>query len=57
MKKVLPFVLAALMIPSVALANGPNPRRATRAHGFRIAGEAREFDVLVREATRRPDGE
>jgi hypothetical protein len=55
--KVLPFGLAALMIPSVALAKGPNPRRVARAHGFRIVGEARKFDVLVRGATRRPDGE
>ncbi len=29
MKKVLPFVLAALMIPSVALAKGPNPNSHT----------------------------
>ena len=34
MKKVLPFVLAALMIPSVALAKGPNPNAGTHTnHG------------------------
>ena len=34
MKKVLPFVLAALMIPSVALAKGPNPKAGTHPnHG------------------------
>jgi RimJ/RimL family protein N-acetyltransferase len=30
-------------------------RRVAEAHGFRIVGEAGEFDVLVREATRRED--
>ncbi|MFL5959139.1 MAG: hypothetical protein ACJ75G_02580 [Gaiellaceae bacterium] len=34
MKKVLPFALAALMIPSVALAKGPNPDKGTHSnHG------------------------
>jgi len=34
MKKVLPFVLAALMIPGVALAKGPNPKAGTHPnHG------------------------
>jgi hypothetical protein len=34
MKKVLPFVLAALMIPSVALAKGPNPNAGSHtSHG------------------------
>jgi hypothetical protein len=34
MKKVLPFVLAALMIPSVALAKGPNPNAGSHTnHG------------------------
>jgi hypothetical protein len=34
MKKVLPFVLAALMIPSVALAKGANPKAGTHPnHG------------------------
>ena len=34
MKKVLPFVVAALMIPSVALAKGPNPNKGTHTnHG------------------------
>jgi hypothetical protein len=33
-KKVLPFVIAALMIPSVALAKGPNPNAGTHTnHG------------------------
>jgi RimJ/RimL family protein N-acetyltransferase len=32
-------------------------RRVAEAHGFRVVGEAGEFDVLVREATRRPEGE
>ncbi len=32
-------------------------RRVAEAHGFRVAGEAGAFDVLVREAVRRPDGE
>jgi hypothetical protein len=33
-KKVLPFVVAALMIPSVALAKGPNPNAGTHTnHG------------------------
>jgi RimJ/RimL family protein N-acetyltransferase len=32
-------------------------RRVAEAHGFRVAGEAGEFDVLVREALRRADGE
>jgi hypothetical protein len=34
MKKVLPFAIAALMIPSVALAKGPNPNSGTHTnHG------------------------
>lgn len=34
MKKVLPFVIAALMIPSVAFAKGPNPNAGTHTnHG------------------------
>ena len=34
MKKVFPFVLAALMIPSVALAKGPNPNKGSHPnHG------------------------
>lgn len=34
MKKVLPFALAALLIPSVALAKGPNPNAGTHGnHG------------------------
>lgn len=34
MKKVVPFVLAALMIPSVALAKGPSPKAGTHTnHG------------------------
>ncbi len=32
-------------------------RRVAEAHGFRVAGEAGAFDVLVREAPRGPDGE
>lgn len=32
-------------------------RRVAEAHGFRVVGEAGEFDVLVREAPRRADGE
>jgi [ribosomal protein S18]-alanine N-acetyltransferase len=32
-------------------------RRVAEAHGFRIIGEAGEFDVLVREPPRRRDGE
>jgi [ribosomal protein S18]-alanine N-acetyltransferase len=32
-------------------------RRVAEAHGFSIVGQAGEFDVLVREAPRRPDGE
>jgi RimJ/RimL family protein N-acetyltransferase len=31
-------------------------RRVAEAHGFRLVGRAGEFDVLVREAARRPDG-
>ena len=31
-------------------------RRVAEAHGFRVVDEAGEFDVLVREATRRTDG-
>lgn len=31
-------------------------RRVAEAHGFRVVGRAGEFDVLVREATRRTDG-
>ena len=30
--------------------------RVARAHGFRVAEQAGEFDVLVREAQRKPDG-
>jgi hypothetical protein len=34
MKKVIPFVIAALMIPSVALAKGPSPKAGTHTnHG------------------------
>jgi hypothetical protein len=34
MKKVLPFVIAALMIPGVALAKGPNPNKGSQPnHG------------------------
>jgi hypothetical protein len=34
MKKVLPFAIAALMIPSVALAKGPNPNKGSHGnHG------------------------
>jgi hypothetical protein len=34
MKKLLPFAIAALMIPSVALAKGPNPNAGTHSnHG------------------------
>ena len=32
-------------------------RRVAEAHGFRVVGEAGEFDVLVREAARQTDGE
>ncbi len=32
-------------------------RRVAEAHGFRVVGQADEFDVLVREAARRPDGD
>ena len=32
-------------------------RRVAEAHGFRLADRAGEFDVLVREAPRRADGE
>jgi [ribosomal protein S18]-alanine N-acetyltransferase len=32
-------------------------RRVAEAHGFSVVGEAGEFDVLVREAVRRADGE
>jgi [ribosomal protein S18]-alanine N-acetyltransferase len=32
-------------------------RRVAEAHGFRLVGEAGEFDVLVREAARRAEGE
>jgi hypothetical protein len=42
MKKVLPFVLAALMIPSVALAKGPNPNAGTHTNH----GKARVMYVL-----------
>ena len=31
-------------------------RRVAEAHGFRVAGQAGEFDVLVREAPRSSDG-
>lgn len=37
MKKILPFAVAALMIPSVALAKGPNPNAGTHSnHGKAI---------------------
>jgi hypothetical protein len=42
MKKVLPFVLAALMIPSVALAKGPNPNAGSHTNH----GKARVMYVL-----------
>jgi hypothetical protein len=42
MKKVLLFVLAALMIPSVALAKGPNPKAGTHPNH----GKARVMYVL-----------
>ena len=42
MKKVLPFAIAALMIPSVALAKGPNPKSGT--HGNH--GKAKVMYVL-----------
>jgi hypothetical protein len=42
MKKVLPFVLAALMIPSVALAKGPNPNAGSHTN----QGKARVMYVL-----------
>jgi RimJ/RimL family protein N-acetyltransferase len=32
-------------------------RRVAEAHGFRVVSQAGEFDVLVREAPRRDDGE
>jgi [ribosomal protein S18]-alanine N-acetyltransferase len=32
-------------------------RRVAEAHGFRVVGEAGEFDVLVRETAPSPDGE
>jgi hypothetical protein len=32
MKKVVPFVIAALMIPGVALAKGPNPKAGTHSN-------------------------
>jgi len=31
-------------------------RRVAEAHGFRVVGRAGEFDVLVRDAQRSPDG-
>jgi ribosomal-protein-alanine N-acetyltransferase len=31
-------------------------RRVAEAHGFRVVGQAGEFDVLVREPTRRSEG-
>jgi hypothetical protein len=40
MKKVLPFAIAALMIPSVALAKGPNPNSQT------VHGKAKVMYVL-----------
>jgi hypothetical protein len=42
MKKVLPFALAALMIPSVALAKGPKPKADTHTNH----GKARVMYVL-----------
>jgi hypothetical protein len=42
MKKVLPFVLAALMVPSVALAKGPKPK----ADAHTNHGKARVMYVL-----------
>ena len=32
-------------------------RRVAEAHGFRVVGDAGEFDVLMREAPRRPQDE
>ena len=43
MKKVLPFVIAALMIPGVALAKGPNPNKGTHSNQ---RGKARVMYVL-----------
>ena len=42
MKKVLPFVLAALMIPGVALAKGPNPKAGAHTN----QGKAKVMYVL-----------
>ena len=42
MKKVLPFAIAALMIPSVALAKGPNPKSGTHTN----QGKAKVMYVL-----------
>ena len=42
MKKVIPFVIAALMIPSVALAKGPNPKAGTHTN----QGKAKVMYVL-----------
>lgn len=41
-KKLFPFAIAALMIPSVALAKGPNPKAGTHANH----GKARVMYVL-----------
>ena len=41
-KRVLPFVIAALLIPSVALAKGPNAKKGTHAN----RGRARVMYVL-----------
>jgi len=41
-KKVLPFVIAGLMIPSVALAKGPNPNAGTHSN----RGKAKVMYVL-----------
>ncbi|HJQ49937.1 MAG TPA: hypothetical protein VJ838_05445 [Gaiellaceae bacterium] len=42
MKKLLPFAIAALMIPGVALAKGPNPRAGTHTN----QGKAKVMYVL-----------
>jgi hypothetical protein len=42
MKRVLPFLIAALMIPSVALAKGPNPNKGTHPN----RGKAKVMYVL-----------
>src|ERR1043165_9649916 len=42
MKKLLPFAIAALMIPGVALAKGPNPKAGTHTN----QGKAKVMYVL-----------